>query len=62
MMGCPELGAWAAATLATKLVPAIPVRGGPGRIGPSASHIRLTSISSVPHRRVSPSIWTAMRP
>ena len=43
-------------------MPAIPARGGPGRTGASAAVIRATSASSIPHRRVSPSTWTAIRP
>ena len=39
-IGGPPSGAWAAATLAAKLVPATPARGGPGSSGARASPIR----------------------
>ena len=38
------------------------LRARPGRTGASASPIRATSGSSIPHSRVSPSTWTAIRP
>jgi hypothetical protein len=53
---------WAAAIVAAKRVPAMPGRGEPGRIEPSAATSRPTSSGSVPHNRPRPSTWISSSP
>ena len=62
MDGRPGASAAPAAVVAAKRVPATPIRGGPGRTGPSADAIRSARTGSGPQSRSSPSAWTSSRP